>query len=195
MLSVASGHFASQWKTERMCFHGSDARILLQGLISSYSEQCLCDNSALCGKEVGRVGVTQEFSICKDTFFVANFVRGVSLHFTSTNSHSQISHCADAFIWLGKKKPYLKCHWKCSERFGVWAQRKPCTCMFTALSLATVRPPLLDKCKAFSALSTSYWPVLVQWLFFLYLFLRIERSAFMGGWYNTSVTFWPGNVV
>lgn len=36
--------------------------------------------------------------------------------------------------------------------------------MFTALSLATVRPPLLDKCKAFSALSTSYWPVLVQWL-------------------------------
>lgn len=105
MLSVASGHFASQWKTERTCFHGSDARILLQGLISSYSEQCLCDNSAFCGKEVGRVGVTQEFSICKDTFFVANFVRGVSLHFTSTNSHSQISHCADAFIWLGKKNP------------------------------------------------------------------------------------------
>lgn len=112
------------------------------------------------------LGVTEEFFICK-TNFVVNFFGVVSLHFTSVKSNSQnpTVNNLSSHWWGEEKKKHLKWHWNCSERFGVHAQRSPCTCMFAALSLAKVRPPLLDKCKAFSVLSTSCWPVSVQ--FFL----------------------------
>lgn len=158
------GHFASQWNVVRekvmkvlswVSWSNISAR-----LMSSYSEPCLDGNFALCGK-AGSVWVTQEFSISKKHFFCGQFCLGCLFPFYINKLTLTDPHCVEPFI-AREEKPYLKWHWNSSERFGVWAQRKPCTCMFIALSLAKVRHPLLDKCKAFSALSTSYWPILVQ---------------------------------
>lgn len=64
---------------------------------------CLHDNLAFCWKEIGRVGVTQEFSIYK-TFFVVNFVWGVSFHFTINKLTLTDPHCAEPFIAQERKK-------------------------------------------------------------------------------------------
>lgn len=103
-------------------------------------------------------------------------------------SYSQIVICAKSFFEEEEKK-HLKCYEKCSERFGVEAERNLLyLACFLSWDRTQSRPSLLDKCMAFSALSTSCWPESFQ----LFFFLRNGRSAFTGRWYNTGVTFWQG---
>lgn len=141
-------------------------RLKESALMGQMVEYVLKTNKLNCvymitGKEVGRVGVTYRNFPFARHIFCSGFCLGVFLSVLHQQTHTHRSPLCTTFHCPGEKKTYLKCHWNCSERFGVRAQRKP-LCMFTALSLAKVRPPLLDKCKAFSALSTSCWPVSVQ---------------------------------
>lgn len=82
--------------------------------------------------------------------------------------HKQLTltgpHCAQPFIAVAKRKHIWNVIGTALKGFVLVLKGSPCTCVFTALSLAKVRPPLLDKCRAFSALSTSCCPVPFHWL-------------------------------
>lgn len=86
-------------------------------------------------------------------------------HFTSAKLFTDRQLC-NVFLRRGEKK-HLKCHEKCSERFGVGAERNLLYfACFLSWDRTQSRPSLLDKCTAFSALSTSCWPESFQLFFF-----------------------------
>lgn len=115
--------------------------------LSSLSKPCLRDNVVLCGKLWGERRNFPSAPHIEINKNICDFSLGYfwTFQFTWTNTHLQIPTVHNISF---EKKPYLRRQWKCSERFGVGAQRKPCACMFTALSLAEVRPSPPDKCKA-----------------------------------------------
>lgn len=135
----------------------------LMGRIEKYVSKTLnssWEKLSLCGKEFG----IQECSVSKGTLFCVKFCLRSFFSFYINNSHSTGPHCAQPFIAVAKRKHIWNVIGTALKGLVLVLKGSPCTCVFTALSLSKVRPPLLDKCKAFSALSTSCCPVQFHWL-------------------------------
>lgn len=91
MQSVLWVHFASQWKNEMK--------------ESAYSEPYLHGKLALCVNEVGRLGLTQECSVCRIHFFCGEFRLGCFSPFRTNKVTLTDPHCAEPFIALEKINP------------------------------------------------------------------------------------------
>lgn len=113
---------------------------------------------------------------------------GVNFHFIPTSLFTDHPLCI--YFITEEKKNTSGMSWKVLWKVWCWSWKEALVlACFLLCERTRFRPSPLDKCMAFSALSTSCWTESFQYFFF---FLRNGRSAFTAGWYNAGVTFWQG---